>query len=246
MAMQIQIHRSVCGPNMDSHRSMQNKNAYSQLAFEPRFSKTPLYQRLSAEYEVLDFSKSWNPHFGTPRQQWGTQKRIFSVVPFYYLEFLTERNPKNIVDLGCGWNIFKQYIPNVVGIGAESPDSKWFSADIHDFVDADFINGHQQSFESLFSINALHFVPLSQIRQRVFDFYCMLEPNGTGWLALNAQRMVERDFSKFGNKDKAYIDSYIRSELSSLEIHWVIFDVDLDVQDEYMNGNIQLVMSKPI
>lgn len=224
---------------------MQNKNAYDQVEFEPRFRDTELYKRLCSEYEVLDFAKSWNlKHLATPRQDWATRKRTFSVVPFYYLEFLTEPNPTNIVDLGCGWNIFKRYIPNITGVGAEPPDSDYFSGDVHDFVDDDFIGGHQQSFESVFSINALHFIPLSQMRQRVFDFHSMIKTNGVGWLSLNSQRMIERDLDKFGNKDLNYIDSYIRDELCSLAIDWMVFDVDLETRDEYMNGNIRLIMKK--
>ena len=32
-----------------------------------------------------------------------------------------EKNPKTIYDLGCGKNLFKKYLPNVIGIGAETP-----------------------------------------------------------------------------------------------------------------------------
>jgi hypothetical protein len=226
---------------------MQNFNEYNQLEFEKKFSKSDLYEVLKKEYNLLDFSKSWRAdQFGTPRQEWAcpTKKSVFSVVPFYYLEFLTNQHPKKIYDLGCGWNIFKKYIPNIIGIGGELPSNKYFFADEHGIIDDDFVQNHQSYFESVFSINALHFIPLSDLKKCLERFYSMIAPNGTGWISLNVQRMIERDRLKFGSKDHLYLDSYIRDELADLDIKFQVVDIDLGILNEYMNGNIRLVMHK--
>jgi hypothetical protein len=224
--------------------SIENINAYEDHAFRDRFVLTDLYQRLQKDFGVITFVKNQPQCLPeTPRQWLATP--WFSAVPFYYIEFLTQRNPTKIYDIGCGWNIFKKYIPNIIGIGAEGPKSVHFHGDIHDYVDDDFVKGHQCFFESAFSINALHFHPLSDIQKIVNDYHSMLKPGATGWLSLNLMRMLERDRENFSGKSMADIDAYIRQELSSLNINFVVFDVDLTVPDDYIDGNIRLVMERP-
>lgn len=221
---------------------IKNIQAYDEQVFRERFVLTDLYKKLQKDYTQISFTNCWNPEL-TPRQDAALSR--FSAVPFYYLEFLTQQKPTEIYDIGCGWNIFKKYIPNVIGIGAERPGSGFYG-DIQDYVDDDFVQGHQDFFESAFSINALHFHPLSNIKKIVHDFHSMLKPGGTGWLALNMQRMLERDQMSFANKNISDIDMYIRQELSSLNINFVVFDVDLAQPDNYMDGNIRLVMQRCI
>ena len=72
----------------------------------------------------------------------------------------------------------------------------------------------------------------------------MLHPQGVGFLALNAQCMIERDTEKFRAFSLSDLDRYIRDELSTIRVNWLVFDVDLSMLNEYMNGNIRLVMRK--
>ena len=183
----------------------------------------------------------------TARQFYGGRpnyETVFSVVPFYYINFLLDQNPETIYDIGCGWNIFKKYIPNIIGIGAEDPASSIFYGDIHDFVDDEFIQGHKDYFESVFAINSLHNHPLSSFSKIVQDFYSMVKPNGRGFLALNFQRMIERD-PRFVNADPASAELFCRTELAKLsEINFLVVDICSTPIDNYMDGNIRLVMEK--
>ena len=231
---------------------MNNINPYIQEQFEKKFRQSSTYQALSSDYNEILFEKyfSWGK-FATPRQRAGantlTSHTRFTAVPFYYLEFLTEKNPQVIYDLGCGWNIFKKYIPNIIGIGAEHPSDDFFYADQHDYVDEDFITGHQNFFESVFSINALHFIPLSKLKQRVLEFYSMIKPNGTGYLAMNFQRMFERETGgQFHNFTLREYDNYVRTQLGDLGLDYCVFDVELTEKNrnEIMDGNIRLVITK--
>jgi hypothetical protein len=230
-----------------------NINPYRQDQFEKKFQQSATYQALSTDYHEILFDKYFweRPGPVTPRQQWGqnvlSTHTCFTAVPFYYLEFLTEKNPQVIYDLGCGWNIFKKYIPNIVGIGAEDPAGSFFYADQYDYVDDEFITGHQDFFESVFSINALHFIPLGKLQQRVLEFHSMIKPGGTGYLTLNFQRMFEKETSNaFDNFTLGDYDNYVRTQLHDLGLDYAVFDVELTEQnrDEYMDGNIRLVIRK--
>lgn len=226
-----------------------NINPYNQEIFESEFKKTELYNQLLKEYNDITFAHHQPIYFNsiqrtqTPRQY--CSKSLFSAVPFYYINYLTQQNPEEIYDLGCGYNIFKKYIPNIIGIGAENPASDHFYADIHDYVDDDFIKGHQNYYESVFSINALHYIPLTHLRQVVVDFMSMIKPNGMGFLALNLQRMIDRD-ETFKNSSEEELEIYIREQLYNVPAEYKVFDVNLESLDNYMDGNIRLVCHKTI
>jgi hypothetical protein len=236
---------------------------YDPVAWEIAFKKLDLYKQLANEYDIVYFNKqSLFRKLGfTPRQMYGDREKItyFSAIPFYYIEWLQEINPKKIYDLGCGWNIFKKYYPNIIGVGAEDPESPSFNADIHDVVDDDYILGHQEYFESVFSICALHFVPLSDIRKRVLDFASMIKPGGRGWLSMNAMRMLALDSNfkninsaakksnpelyKPVNEDLLVIQDFCQNQLSDIP-NLILLDIDLTVNDEAMDGNIQILFDK--
>ena len=224
---------------------LQNIKPYNEKEFKAKFADTPLCKKLQQDFDRLIWNSQCNDfEEGTPRQHWGDRNLLqtkFSVVPFYYLEFLTEKNPKVIYDLGCGWNIFKKYIPSIIGIGAENPNDKFFFADVHDYVDDDFIKGHQNFFKSVFSICALHFVPMSNLRQTVLDFASMIKPGGRGFISLNAMRMLERDTKMISHPD---LTTWIRSELFDLPFNILQFEVDLEKLDNGMDGNIRIVLEK--
>lgn len=222
--------------------AMQNLNEYREQEFRYKFIQTSLYLTLEKEYDYLCFNRLWQHEFPTPRQiMSGIPPRTskFSVVPFYYLQYLLDAAPEKIHDLGCGLNIFKKYIPNVIGIGPENPENEFFYADIHDFVDSDYIHNHRDCFESVFSINALHFISYQDLGQRVSDFYSMIRPGGRGWLALNLSR-----FGNLPDQPISDLEQDIRRQLSGLDINYLVVDIDFTVPDEWMNGNIRLVMQK--
>ena len=229
---------------------MKNFNDYNEKIFSSEFKKTDIYRKLSKDFDVVSLKKFyWNnlqETRATPRQSIGDSHTEFSAVPFYYLNFLLDRNPQQIYDLGCGWNIFKKYIPNIIGVGAEPPGSKFYHADIHDFVDNDYVQYHQDYFESVFSINALHFCPLTEFEKIVTNFYSMIKPQGRGFLALNVQRMLlEQTAPMLNNRSSSSLDTFCRSELSKLSyIKFLVVDIDFTILDEGMDGNIRLVMEK--
>lgn len=74
----------------------------------------------------------------------------------------------------------------------------------------------------------------------------MIKPGGTGFLAVNLMRMLERDQEKFKDYTDADFDTYVRQQLADLSIpvEYIVFDVDLSCKDAYMDGNIRFVVRR--
>jgi hypothetical protein len=146
---------------------------------------------------------------------------------------------QEIVDLGCGYNFFKPYFANLTGVGAEKNPVQVFW-DMHDLVDDDFYQQHKQHYGSVFSINALHFHPLENIRKIGLNFCEMLKPGGRGFLAMNSARLQERS-ETFKNVDINSIEDYVRKQFDNWPYKIVVFDLDLHVKNAWLDGNIRLV-----
>jgi hypothetical protein len=221
-----------------------NINPYNEKTFKAYFEQTELCHRLTQDFDKLYYSLA-DRYNCSPREHVGT--RQFFAVPFYYLKYLTDRNPKIIYDIGCGWNIFKKYIPNIIGID-HNISSVAYHADLYGHVDDEYIQQHQNFFESAFAICSLHFHPLSDLRKVVLDFISMLSPGGCGFLALNLQRMIDRD-PRFDNDSLPNFDfeTEIRTQLENIPATYLVFDVNLsNGYDDSMDGNIRLVCHKTI
>ncbi len=232
---------------------MNNLNEYNEDKFCQEFEYTDIAQTAKKEFDQLCWHKTNRNlySYGTPRKIHGTVNQTrFSMVPFYYLQPLIEKNPKEIYDLGCGWNIFKKFIPQIIGVSPEQGVD--FFGDIFDIVDDNYIKGHQNYFESVFSINALHFRPLDKLRQSVYDFISMVKPGGRGFLAVNLQRYIDQTSKEylttiFGTAapSKVAYDSFVRDALSTIGINFLIIDIDFNnTLNDGMDGNIRLVFEK--
>ena len=214
-----------------------NLNAYDSVEFQQRFPYTELGKRVLSHYDhvLWDHSnvKTIEDKFWT-RTRFET--RMLSVVPYYYLEYLLKHSPEHIYDIGCGNNIFKKHIPNVIGI-----DPTYEEADIKDFVDDDYVAGHQNYFESMFAINSIHFFPLKHIREKINRIITMIKPGGRCFMTLNVQRMLERDI------DSVYdnIEQFIRKQLYQMDFEYEVFDVNVntlnETVNEYLDGNVRMV-----
>jgi len=237
---------------------MKNLNEYNKDAWISEFKKTDIFNRLENNFGRVLFEKRNTCIFTTPREQYGTV--VTSGTIFYYLEKLFETNPKHVYDIGCGWNLFQKYYPQIIGIGAENPRSNEFHADIHDYFDLDFVKGHEKYFESAFSINALHFVPITEMKQRYIDFFKIIKPEGRGFLATNAQRFIDATSSDtlksiFNSQipNAIQLENYIRQEIRSFFAETSAIPIIIDIldfsysenRDEFLDGNIRILFEKP-
>lgn len=231
---------------------MQNLNPYPERDFKERFQQTDVYKKLTQDFAIVSFTKFYwyGPDVplrkATPRQIIGNKRPSFSAVPFYYIDFLLETNPQTVYDLGCGCNPFKPYVNNLIGVGAEDPGSSTYFADMYGYVDDQYVKDHQDYFEAVFSICALHFRPLTDFAAVITDFYSMIRPGGRGFLTFNLQRMIERSPDDMLGRSTEWYDAYCREQLNSLNhIKFLVVDIDLSVVvDDGIDGNVRFVMEK--
>jgi hypothetical protein len=248
---------------------MKNINGYDILQCQEYCKRLPFFNQLQSDFDHLSWSNNdpvWSlcnrfedginlSDIATPREYAGTIKEtFFSMVPFYYLKELLEKNPSDIYDLGCGWNIFKKYIPNIIGVSPKrkSKRPEHFAgtidnmADVHGFIDKYYIATHQKFFESVFSINALHFRigGLAEFEKIVTDFASMIKPGGRGFLALNLARLITFTPDDFLKSLNGEYDHYVRTILQKINLNYIILDVDFENMDCYMDGNIKIVFEK--
>jgi len=210
------------------------------------------HQHMVATVKDVSFLKAALHHtvYEMPRtfmKQYG----ILDTVPYYYIKFLLEQHPKIILDLGCGENIFKTFIPGIVGM--DSHDLSNY--DIKDFFDEDYTCGHQQAFDAIISINSIHFAPVTEITQRLKWVASMIRPGNRGfvatsletWLMYTDAATIKKLFGEFPDYDLVieYVNhQIINTGLDFIVVDWPILHVtnQSGIRDT-LNGNIRLVFN---
>jgi hypothetical protein len=173
----------------------------------------------------------------------------FSVTPLYYLDFLLEKNPTSIVDIGCGANMFKRIIPCIHGI---DPIPGNPHCDEIGSFDSEFSQAHTDEYESVFSINSMHFISLSYFENRLLEFINIVKPGGCGFVTFNTARMLELTSKEerqqlFGDifPNSQTITDYVRCVIDNMTVKILVIDLFINQEmDEVMNGNIRLVFEK--
>ena len=121
-------------------------NPIDIVQWEKEFLNNTFYSKNFVNYDHIIFSyqqmvllKAALHHtvYELPRKVQRLYK-ILDAVPYYYVNYLLEKNPKLIVDIGCGENFFKDYLDNIVGVDSDI-DSKY---DIFDHYDEDYAKNH--------------------------------------------------------------------------------------------------------
>jgi hypothetical protein len=224
----------------------QNLNPYDPTQFKKQFESTDVCRNVSKDFDNLYWDQKIKFFDSlTPRYAVSTNTVGFSMIPFYYLQPLLGKNPTSIYDLGCGANLFKKYIPNIIGV--DTHNGQICYPDIESQVDSEYIKTHQNYFKSVFSINALHFRPLTELRLVYEEFISMVSPGGRGFLSINLQRMLDKEISVIDElvvDGKVNYEHYVRTQLDNLPCKYLIFDVNLDIIDEWLDGNIRLVFER--
>jgi len=231
---------------------MRNLNEYDEVKFEEEFANSNVANQIKKDFDILVWDKHLPRHiYATERQFIGS--RICTMTSFYYITKLLEKNPEVIYDFGCGWNLFKRYIPNIHGISPENPeDPHSYYADQYDIFDEDYANNHQGQFESAMAICSLSYRPLTEITHTVESFMSIIKPGGRGYIALDIAPMLTREDpgvldDVFGTTTPIFheVEDYIREKLGKLPCEYLVFDFDADVTDAY-DGNLRIVFEIPL
>jgi hypothetical protein len=167
---------------------------YDKEKFLNEFSQTEVFKKISSDYKYL-FSdktdipvaileKNDIPPPTTPRSRVAARS-IFLYSIFYYLNFLTELDPKTIADIGCGGNFLKKYIPSIVGI------DNTLESDVFSYFDDHFLENNFQKFDCALAINSIHFISLKDFSKRINDFGKIIKPGGRAFVTFSLRRMIE-------------------------------------------------------
>ena len=97
-------------------------NVCNADSWRKEFEQNDFFQQIARDYEFAVFShremtvlKAALHHtvYENPRI-FLENYRILDAVPYYYVKFLLEKQPNIVIDLGCGINNFKPYIPGLL------------------------------------------------------------------------------------------------------------------------------------
>jgi hypothetical protein len=214
-------------------------NPYHEHQWRKKFTATQWYrdvrQNLPADITEIWTRSALPSNMPASREFHFT--RYFAMSTFYFIEKVLQTSPDTIVDLGCGGNLFRRLVRNLVGIDPYHP-----SADVNDFVDDGFIQGHRAQFDAAIAINSLHFRGLDQFRKVLDDFYSMLKPGGTGFITFGLGVMVDH------TSDDAWIEIFDQDPINTTAdtvIYWVdqqLRDLawDLHVVDQYYFNHLEI------
>ena len=199
---------------------------------------------------AYDYNKVYDFYKGSYKTDTPRELAILSVIPcasFYYLNYLIELNPNRIGDIGCGMNFFKDIIPGIFGI-----DESGTEADCKESFDNSFSIKYENQFYCAFSIDALHFVPITEFYNQIMRFLNIIQPGGRGYIALNSARLIDSSSEELLLKTfdtltptKNQVADYINEQIKKLPIDWLVIDNFItNTVDEFVDGNIRLVFNK--
>lgn len=221
-------------------------NGINYKKFKEEFLSTELGKQVRADFDEITCEQVNYPSIIFMKNKFGTTcrellgnndlqirnpKTTLSIVTFYYLRLLQEINPKAIYDLGCGWNIWKKYIPNIVGVDSQSK-----YADLLDNYNLDFVSRHQRKFDAAFAINMDvsldDIVTFENIEQQVLTFSTMIRPGGRGYIALPAlglYRFTPKSWYPENNCTELSAGEVVRDKLLKLPLSTIALDCEFDI-----------------
>jgi hypothetical protein len=126
-----------------------------------------LVERTDVRYLAWFFGEVWKPR--TEQYQW-TGWRI--------AEEICRAGPKNVLDVGCGYNPFKGRIPGLVGIDPYNNCAD-FQVDILDY------RVEPESYDHIIALGSINFNSREDIELRFGATVNLLAPGGRLWMRVN-------------------------------------------------------------
>jgi hypothetical protein len=184
--------------------------------------------------------------------------KILDAQPYYYLQWLLERNPEIVLDVGCGTNRFRSIWPQIIGIddysveeGPLDPPIDPDSICMH--FDEDFAVCHEKMCDALISVNAIHHSPLWGLAPQLKALSGMIRPGGRAFVSFNIETWLmhtpghelQQRFGSFPQLND--ILSYMNDQIMSIGLQFLIYDWPvLDTNDcssvrDDLDGNVRMV-----
>jgi hypothetical protein len=179
---------------------------------------------------------------------------LISIVTFYYLQFLQEINPEKIYDIGCGWNLWKRYIPNIYGI-----DCKGKFADEIVTYNEKWITEHERQLEAAFTVNIDIGLKLNEpctfrnVSEQILYFSRIIKPGGRGYISLAAWgllRYTDLDWYKeteCNPYDPQNIIDKVKEIILNLPLNIIALDCEFDIFRNVPShdGELRIVFEVP-
>lgn len=152
---------------------------------------------------VDDIDKKYNKRFWDSIWQPRTEDYQFS--GWSIVERINSQNPKAVLDVGCGFNQFKERIKNLVGIDPYNNCADYM-------VDVLNYNVPEETYDHIIAFGSINFGTYDDIKNRMYKIKRLLMPGGKVYMRVNPG---------IDHKNGPYIDIF----------EWS-FDVALKIADE--------------
>lgn len=109
---------------------------------------------------------------------WQPRTDVYQYTGWNVVEEINKRNPRRVLDVGCGYNQFKPRISNLVGIDKYN-NSADYMVDILDF------NVEPNSFDAVIIFGSINFGTWDDMRMRYRKVFELLAPGGKVYVRAN-------------------------------------------------------------
>ena len=135
----------------------------------------PCEYRGTLEQIVADLSERYTDRFF--REIWKPRTGDYDYTGWALAERIAEQNPKNVLDVGCGYHPFKGRIPNLVGIDPYNNCAD-YEVDILDYR----VN---TKYDHVIALGSINFNSQDEIEERFAHCVDLLESGGNFYLRAN-------------------------------------------------------------
>jgi len=122
--------------------------------------------QLDINYSRKFFSEVWQPRTGD-----------YEYTGWSLVDEINAKNPRNVLDVGCGYHPFKDQIPNLVGIDPYN-DNADFMVDILEYRT-------NELHDHIIALGSINFNDRSDVEKRFGHCVDLLAPNGLFYLRAN-------------------------------------------------------------
>lgn len=126
-----------------------------------------IVDQLDVKYSMMFFGEIWKPM---------TEK--YNYTGWALVDEINKLNPKAVLDVGCGYNQFKERITNLIGIDPYNNMSD-YQVDILEYANVD------EHFDAIIALGSINFNSLEDIRVRLANCNKLLAKGGKMFFRVN-------------------------------------------------------------
>jgi SAM-dependent methyltransferase len=158
----LSLHTLYSGlPWTPARRNKFESHCEETFGFMPRWQGTlgEITQQIDHEYMHWFFSQVWRP-----------QLDLYSYSGWTLVDLINQQDPKNVLDVGCGYNQFKGRIRNLTGIDPYNNCADYM-VDVMDF-------NVKEKFDHILALGSVNFGEWDDVKLHVEKIFDLTEPGG--------------------------------------------------------------------